>query len=170
MDEEKKEEFETKIIDETEKIINGLIEDGIKNENVDILGKLVDIHKDISNECYWKEKEENMRYMTNYGREYGREAYGRRRRDSRGRYMERGVDAKYRGEEMMDEMYKNYQDYSDTKEEYNRGNYGAKNESVKCLEYMMTALVEFMDTLEESANSPEEKELIKRYKRELSEM
>ena len=31
---------------------------GIQEDNIDNLGKLIDIHKDIENEEYWKEKEE----------------------------------------------------------------------------------------------------------------
>ena len=31
---------------------------GVKEDNVDYLYKLVDIHKDIKNEEYWKKKEE----------------------------------------------------------------------------------------------------------------
>ena len=31
---------------------------GVKQDNVDYLYKLVDIHKDIKNEEYWKKKEE----------------------------------------------------------------------------------------------------------------
>ncbi|MDE5539253.1 MAG: hypothetical protein K2J20_02060, partial [Bacilli bacterium] len=37
---------------------------GIQPDNLDDVGKLVDIHKDIENEEYWKNKEEvySMRY------------------------------------------------------------------------------------------------------------
>ncbi len=38
--------------------INEVVEQGIEMNNIDVLGKLVDIHKDISNEEYWKIKEE----------------------------------------------------------------------------------------------------------------
>lgn len=31
---------------------------GIQEDNIDNLGKLVDIHKDIANEEYWNKKEE----------------------------------------------------------------------------------------------------------------
>lgn len=178
---EVKKDIKKSVIEETEKIINNVLEKGIGADNLDMLGKVVDIHKDIANECYWEEKEDYMRYsMGNYGREdYGRsyvrrnygEDYGRRRRDSRGRYMERGVDAKYRGEEAMDEMYQNYQDYSEGKEEYNRnGNYGAKDDSMKSLDYMMKSVVKFINMLEEDADSPEEMQLIKKYTRQISEM
>ena len=34
--------------------------EGITRESVDYLYKLVDIHKDLKNEKYWKEKEEKL--------------------------------------------------------------------------------------------------------------
>lgn len=34
--------------------------EGVKKETVDYLYKLVDIHKDIKNEKYWKKKEEKL--------------------------------------------------------------------------------------------------------------
>lgn len=35
-----------------------LLNIGIQSDNIDNMGKLVDIHKDIENEEYWKKKEE----------------------------------------------------------------------------------------------------------------
>ena len=68
--------------EETLKIVESQIGDinnsGIVSSNIDYLYKLVDIHKDLSNEKYWKEKIDIMY------REYN-DNYGRRRRDSRGR-------------------------------------------------------------------------------------
>lgn len=146
---------------------------GIKEDNVDYLYKLIDIHKDIENEEYWKFKKEGikMRYNTNYGRDdYDREEYGnyrRRGRDSRGRYMARG---NYRGEEMIDDMREMYGDYSESREEYDRGNYGAKEDTMKSLDYMLKSVVQFMQMLESDASSEEEMQLIKKYARKISEM
>lgn len=52
--EKKFEELEKQI---NEKICN-VLEVGIQNNNIDILGKLIDMHKDLANEKYWKKKEE----------------------------------------------------------------------------------------------------------------
>lgn len=49
-----------KLKEEVEKAINGLLEDGVQGPKLDELYKLVDIHKDLSNEQYWKKKEEVM--------------------------------------------------------------------------------------------------------------
>lgn len=40
--------------------IESIIEEGVDMSNLDMLGKLVDIHKDLSNEDYWNIKKEVM--------------------------------------------------------------------------------------------------------------
>ena len=83
MEEDKKElDLIPKAKEEVEKLIKQITESGLQVANVELLYKLIDIHKDINNEEYWKKKEENMMYRDydNYG--------GGRSRDSRGRYME----------------------------------------------------------------------------------
>lgn len=158
--------MDDKVKELVEKGINKTIEDGIQTSNLDTLGKLVDIYKDIANVEHWKKEEENdMRYdrrYRDYIREpYSREPYGRRRRDSRGRYM---------GDEMMNDMHEAYRDYSDGREEMNMGNYSAKDDTMKSLEYMMQSVVQFIEMLEKDANSQEEIEIIKDYTRQISEM
>lgn len=158
--------MDDKVKELVEKGINKTIEDGIQTSNLDTLGKLVDIYKDIANVEHWKKEEENdMRYdrrYRDYTREpYSREPYGRRRRDSRGRYI---------GDEMMNDMHEAYRDYSDGREEMNIGNYSAKDDTMKSLEYMMQSVVQFIEMLEKDANSQEEIEIIKDYTRQISEM
>ena len=185
MEEEKKQSVEEQLTEKTEKVIKDLLEEGIKTENIDFLGKVVDIHKDIANEEYWKVKKEDiMRYRAyeGYG-EYGEygdgESYGRRSRDSRGRYTEgsygrRGVKGtgrgRYRGDEAMDEMSYHYGNYSENREQYGRGNYGAKENTIKSLEYMMESVVDFIEMLEQDATSQEEINIIKKYTKKISEM
>ena len=157
---------------------------GIQEDNIDNLGKLIDIHKDIENEEYWKEKEEvyKMRYYdeNRYGddrysdgrygnEEYGAEhSYGRRGRpmnaprDSRGRY--RGP------EEKMHEMMEHYGNYSAASDAASRGNYGAEHDSMKALEYMLDSVCQFMEMLERDAGSQEETQMIKKYARKIGEM
>lgn len=154
MGEENKKIEMSKVQCKIEELIKCVIEDEMNINNVDVLGKLIDMHKDLENEKYWKIKEEEiMRYRDN--------SYGRRRRDSRGRF---------RGEEPLDEVYNGYREYLDGKEEYSRGNYGAKNDTMKSLEYMLQSVVEFIEMLQKDANSQEEVELIREYTREISEM
>lgn len=172
MEKQEKEKLVEKINEQVEKEMSNLIQEGIHVDNVNMLGKLVDIHKDLANEEYWQKKEEamQMRYREygnygNYGREdYGRENYGRRQRDSRGRY--KGDE----GEEMMNEMYHGYRRYSEGKEQYGRGNYNAKEDTMKSLEYMLQSMVDFVEMLKQDANSQEEMELIRQYTKQISEM
>lgn len=154
--------MEQKVLEETEKLINNILEEGIKSSNLDYLDKLVDIHKDIK-------EEENMRYMaygnySNYGN-YGRDSYGRRGRDSRGRYT-----GNHPGSSLED-MHMNYEAYSEGREQYGRsGNYGAKEDSMKALEYMLESMVDFVKMLKQDAESQEEIKLIDKYVKKLSEM
>ena len=150
---------------------------GIQEDNVDNLGKLVDIHKDIENEEYWSKKKEvyGMRYYDEnrygddrYGDDYRMDrSYGRRGRpmnaprDSRGRY--RGP------EEKMHEIMEHYGDYTMASDAVNRGNYGAEEDSVKSLDSMLKCVCIFMDMLEENADSPEEAQIIKKYRKKMSE-
>ena len=66
MEEEKKEnvqEIIPKTKEEVEKLIRGITENGLQINNVELLYKLIDIHKDIEKEKYWENKEEAMKYM-----------------------------------------------------------------------------------------------------------
>ena len=160
-----------KVNEQIEEKIKKIVEVGVQSDNVDYLYKLVDIHKDLANEDYWNCKKEvlKMRYREDYGvGDYGN--YGRRMRDDRGRYMARGYDSKYRGEEMIDDMRDMYGEYSENKEEYGRGNYRAKDDTMKSLDYMLQSVVEFMRKLQDEADSPEEVELVKKYAKKIGMM
>lgn len=174
---EKLKSFQQDLKEKTEKAIKSVTEQGIHDGNIDFVFKAIDIHKDITNEEYWKVKEENYMRYRGYDRDsYGREEYGNYpaygrgySRDSRGRFKESGRDSKYRGHEMIDEMYGNYDMYSEGKEQYIRGNYGAKEDTIKSLEYMMESVACFVDMLKKDA-SPEEMNIIREYSRKISEM
>ena len=181
--------MEDKTLDMKEKVNEQVVEkicaiakEGIKQGNVDYLGKLIDIHKDLANEEYWqnemKEDESDMRY----GRRGSYEEsgnYGRgRSRDSRGRYREGGSynegsygrRGNYRGHDLMDEMQEYYGNYMEGREQYGRGNYNAKEDTMKSLEYMLESVVDFIEMLQQDASSQEEVNLIKHYTKKISEM
>lgn len=176
--EEKEKTILEKVNESAEKKIEEIINQGLAQTNVDYLYKLVDIHKDIANEKYWKVKEEYYMYRGYDEGGYSGE-YGARRRDSRGRYMEgnysegnygrRGVPGtgrgRYRGEEMMENMYQAYQDYIEGKEMY-----GADMNTMKALKYILKLDKKFIEMLDEEAQTPEEKELIAQHKMEMAEM
>lgn len=170
MEEEKKQE--TNVLDKTkeevERIIKQITENGLQTANVELLYKLIDVHKDIENENYWKEKENMYR-----GRDYFMDdSYGRQR-DSRGRYMDsygrRGVPGsgrrRYRGEEMIDEMSKHYGDYNEGRETY-----GNDRETEKSFDKMLQSIEDFTYLLMQEADSPDKIEKVKMTARKISEM
>lgn len=161
--------------------IKAITEEGLDNIDIDLLGKMVDIHKDIDEEQYHCEKiklkkeANDMRYG-NYG-EYGE--YGRRRRDSRGRYMEgnynEGGYSRGRGnyghympypEVYMDRMMDGMEGYMEGREEYNRGNYNGKDQSVESLEKMLEGTHAFLGDILKDPEQKETHEVIKHYIRE----
>ena len=165
--EETKEDVLIKTKSEVERIIKQITESGLQTANVELLYKLIDIHKDIENEKYWKEKEENMMYRDydNYG--------GGRSRDSRGRYMEsygrRGVPGtgrgRYRGYDMIEEMGEHYGDYSE-----GRDTYGNDRETEKSFDKMLQSLEDFTYLIMQEADSQDKIEKVRRTARKISEM
>lgn len=149
---------------QTEKKIEEVMQQGIQQNNIDMIYTLMDIHKDISTEEYYTMKGELMRYR-NYnegtynerGRgSYSEGSYGRRRRDSRGRYM---------GSEKIDEMRDHYGRYMDGRERY-----GHDEETEKSFDYMLMSLEDFAEHLFEEADSQEQIEKIKKTAKRISEM
>lgn len=159
-----------------DKIQEILVKNGITSENVDYLGKLMDIHKDLQEEeCLKKKEDLDMRYN-----EYDEDSYGRRgvpgtgrSRYREGAYGRRGVPGtgrgRYRGNYAMDEMMENYENYSEASEESMRGNYGAEGEMVKSVEGIMKNIYEIVEELSET-EVPEVEHIIKRYAKKISEM
>lgn len=49
-----------KIKEQLEEKINEIAGDEIQLNNLDMLGKLIDMHTDLANQEYWKKKEEVM--------------------------------------------------------------------------------------------------------------
>ena len=174
MEEKKKEKqpITEKIKEEAEKFLRTSLSNGIQPANVDSLFKAVDMYKDAVGieKSENKEEENDMRYRNYNDGGYGDGSYGRRARDSRGRYMARGYDAKYRGEDVIDEMYQNYQGYTYGREQYGRGNYGAEEDTMKSLKFMMESVAEFVAMLKKEAGSQEEYEIINKYIKKLSDM
>ena len=173
MEEEKKQE--TNVLDKTkeevERIIKQITENGLQTANVELLYKLIDVHKDIENENYWKEKENMYR-----GRDYFMDdSYnGGRSRDSRGRYMDgsygrRGVPGtgrgRYRGYDMIEEMGEHYGDYSE-----GRDNYGNDRETEKSFDKMLQSLEDFTYLIMQEADSQDKIEKVRKTARKISEM
>ena len=170
--EEIKENVLIKTKSEVERIIKQITENGLQTANVELLYKLIDIHKDIENEKYWKEKEEESMYR---GRDYFMDdSYnGGRSRDSRGRYMDgsygrRGVPGtgrgRYRGYDMIEEMGEHYGDYSE-----GRDNYGNDRETEKSFDKMLQSLEDFTYLIMQEADSQDKIEKVRKTARKISE-
>lgn len=170
--EETKEDVLVKTKSEVERIIKQITENGLQTANVELLYKLIDIHKDIENEKYWKEKEEESMYR---GRDYFMDdSYnGGRSRDSRGRYMDgsygrRGVPGtgrgRYRGYDMIEEMGEHYGDYSE-----GRDTYGNDRETEKSFDKMLQSLEDFTYLIMQEADSQDKIEKVKKTARKISE-
>ena len=153
-----------KILELVDKEIKCIEEsEGLNEQSLHTLDKLVDIKKDIYEIGKMKESEE-MRY-------YDDEMYGARRRDSRGRYRARGGGRYDRMGEYLGRMQDGYEDYAEGMGRYRAsGNYGEKDKGMEALEYMLEAVVDFVETLQGEAENPEEVEMIKKYVRKLKEM
>ena len=170
--EETKEDVLIKTKSEVERIIKQITENGLQTANVELLYKLIDIHKDIENEKYWKEKEEESMYR---GRDYFMDdSYnGGRSRDSRGRYMDgsygrRGVPGtgrgRYRGYDMIEEMGEHYGDYSE-----GRDSYGNDRETEKSFDKMLQSLEDFTYLIMQEADSQDKIEKVRKTARKISE-
>lgn len=143
--------MEEKILKITGEYIEQVADNGLEDVDIDYLSQIVDIHKDMKEvECM------------NYGR-YGN--YG-----NYNEYGRRGVDAKYRGENYMDSMRGSYRTYEEARNEYNAGNYGAKEDGLRELEYMMHSAMKFIKMIKEEATSPEEQEIVRKHIMKISEM
>ena len=140
-----------KLEEKVKEKIDEVLEDGITPNNLEYMYKLVDIYKDAKEvECM------NYGNYGNYGRdEYGTyDGYGARRRDSRGRYMARGYDTKYRGDDSLDRMAGEYGRYMESRERY-----GANDqETDKSFHYMVKALEDFIMVLKEEAETSQQKQ------------
>ena len=150
----------TKVLEKTEEMIEKVIEQGIDaGNNLEVLDKLVDIHKDIKEEICMNNSYGRYEGYGNYGRGYS-EGYGNYGAGSYGeygreRYGRRGVDSKYRGDEYMDRMAGDYGRYMDSRERY-----GAGEDTDKAHYFMIKSLEDFIKFLYEDAQSPQQKQKI----------
>ena len=141
---------------ETNELIENILSQGIdQGNNLEYLGELIDINKDIAKIEYYcmKEGEDDMRY----GRyDYDRDNYSARRRDSRGRY---------KGHEYLDEMSENYGRYMEGRERY-----GASEDTKRSLKYMLESMEDFARMLRDDAKSQEEVEMIRQTAQRIAQM
>lgn len=165
-------DLKNKSVDKIKKLLEENNND-ITGNNLESIGKLLDIHKDIANIEYWKEKEANNMYGTYYGRNPGHGSYGNYGNDGYGDYRDyngdaygrRGYDMRYKGHEYLDNMYRDYGRY-----EEGRQRYGANEDTKRSLEYMLRSMENFARMLKEDAKSQEEVEMIRQTAQRIAQM
>ena len=167
-----------RVLDETSKLVKQLLDEGISdNNNLEYLGDLIDVQKDVYEIKCMKEGKEMYgnygnnygNYGDNYGRRAGYDSYGR---DSYGRdgygegsYGRRGVDSRYRGHDHLDRMYDNYGRYM-----YGRERYGNSEDTKKSLKYMLESMEDFAKMLRDEAQSQEEVQMIRETAQRIAQM
>jgi len=145
------------LIEKVEEYISKAGEQNLDASDIDYLGKVVDIYKDL------KEVESMNGYGNYDGRGPSRGAYGED-------YGRRGVDSRYRAGRYMDGMRAAYDAYEESRNEYNNGNYGAKEDGLKELEFLMHEAMKWLKSIKEKATSPEEQEIFRKHIAKISEM
>lgn len=174
-----------KLASEIKKELKQIEEKGLNSGNLAAVGQMVDILKDIKeiNEMEGNEMKD-YRYGENYGRtDYayneGRGGYngnyGARMRDSRGRYMEgnygRGgnfINIDPRMMDRLDRIMEGAEMY-----DYGRQRYrGGENEERMHdgLEKMMYAVCTFIESTMDFAETPQEKEIIRKHIQKLAKI
>ena len=181
MEEEKKEEevcytdkIKTMVVKELKQFSDTT---ELTGDELDVLYKLVDIDKDLENIDYWKVKKEVMKMRYNGYGDYSEGGYSEG--GYSGNYGRRGVPGSGRGrsyrgysegEEMLENMKESYGAYSESMGAYSRGNYNAGQDGMKALEDVMELFTEFTQKMIKEAESPEEKQIVKKYLRKISQM
>ena len=84
-------------------------------------------------------------------------------------YLGKVVDI-YKDLKEVESMNGSYRNYEAARYEYNNGNYGAKEDGLKELDYMMHAAMKFIKMIKEEATSPEEQEIVRKHIMKISEM
>ena len=140
--------MEEKVIKKMEESINKIIDDGVSTNNLDSLYKLSKIK-------HMAKEDEKMNYGNYGGRRAGYDSYGNYG-NYNGSYGRRGYDMKYRGEEEIDRMAGEYGRYIES-----RNRYGAGEETDKSYHYMVKALEDFIKVLNEEADTPQQKQMLR---------
>ncbi len=160
-----------RILENVKKEIRQIGEQGINANNIDVLHKLVDIEKDI-HEIKEKSQEGGQNSMMR-GSYMDRDNYGTRGRDGRymdGRsYSDGGWVARgnYRGGhddriyQHLDRIMEGADDYQYGRDRYRDS--GSQDRMEEGLEKLMYALCVFIESMCDFAETPEEKEIIRRH-------
>lgn len=137
-----------KIKEHIEKELGEISEKGLTRENIDITDKLVDIYKDIEE---IEEGSTEMSYKDRYGAKdyrYDRGGSDRRMKDNIGRIVD------------------NYDTYEYGMKRYMHGE-GSEERMYEGLDKLMSSIYMFVEAAVDFAETPHEKEIIRKYIRKM---
>lgn len=149
--------MEDKVIQKMEESIGNILNEGLNTNNLDHLYKLSKI-KHLAKE----DKEMYGEYGNYNGRRPGYDTYGRGNYGNYGEYNgygnygARGRDRRYRGDDYLDRMAGEYGRYEESRERY-----GAGKETEESYRYMAEALKDFTKYLFETAQTPQQKQMLR---------
>lgn len=170
-----------KLLEKVEKELGAIAEKGISSSNLETTFKLIDIYKDIKEAKYYQSEidEEKVGDYNMF-----------QRRDSRGRYIEdgyneRGYDRGYnergyndgrweargrygnypyldeRSERYMERMMEGMDAYNEGRDRYRHGD--GESRMIDGIEMAMAAVCMFVESLADFAETPKEKEIIRKH-------
>lgn len=143
------------------KELDSIAEKGLTASNLETTNKLVDIYKDILEIC----EKENGGEDEMYDRrgDYRYDDYNARSRDSRGRYTDDyghyPMDTRW--DRYFNRMRDGLDDYSAGRSRYRDG--GSNERMVEGIEMTMGAIVNFIESLMDMAETSQEKEIVRKH-------
>lgn len=172
-----------KLLQNVEKELKIIADKGLSSSNVDMTYKLIDIYKDLKESDYYKEATHAMKEggarMDDYGRgrynEYDRgryngDEYDRRRYNGdeydRSYYITTGPSSgRYRHLGPMEKYFTRLEDevdnYNMSRDRYRNG--GPQERVQEGMEMIMQAVHKFVECLVDYAETPKEKEIVRKY-------
>jgi hypothetical protein len=157
-----------KILKDVIRELKQIEEQGVNGGNIELLSKLVDIRKDIDTimamedeyPLRYGEERYNSPYGTNYGYGYGRENYAYNPYGRQG-----GGHGGHRGDMRMADHLDRIMDaadaYSYGRERYRDG--GGSERLEEGLEKVMYAVCTFVESIIDFAETPQEKEIVRKH-------
>lgn len=166
-----------KLRENAEKELKAIEEKGLTSSNLDNAYKLVEIMKGVdkiemmqdggySQEGYSRDMEDYSRDRGGYSNDYDNgNSYRRGRSERTGRYVHRPNYSRLSGDdEDMDRYRQSKREYSNSRDE------GSKNKMLDALEDFMCGVSSMVKQICRDADCREEREIVKKYAREIAEM
>lgn len=140
------------------KELENIGEKGLTASNLETTNKLVDIYKDLVEIC----EKESRGEKGMYDRYYDDDRYDARGRDSRGRYTgDYGYHSNDKFNRYLTRMNDGMEDYYAGRARYRDG--GSNERMVEGIEMTMGAIVNFIESLMDIAETQQEKEIVRKY-------